>query len=96
MIKQKKIKEIVPEVKHDVIKDLVESMKFSGEGRDPARIKAFCAQLQAVWLAQPDTRFWQLLRNLSGRGFIYLSHSTIPGAEDTFYIEDEETFKMLK
>ncbi len=38
----------------------------------------------------PDQRFWQALKNWTGRGYVYLSEVPIddPLLKDTFYIQD--------
>lgn len=40
----------------------------------------------------PDERFWQAVRNFSGKGFVYVSDKLTddPEIEDTFYWEGEK------
>lgn len=51
--------------------------------RDPARIKIMLAKFETVWVVYPDTRFCQLVSNLT--------HDL----KDIFYLEDDEFEKRL-
>ena len=53
--------------------------------RDYARISRICEWLKACWMHYPDQRFFQLISN------IYHSDK-----EDSFFVEDDETEKMME
>ena len=58
--------------------------------RNRNRIKPFLIEVLKQWEKVPDMRFGQLMENLSS--FAKVKY----GAEDLFYIEDNELLNMLK
>ena len=58
--------------------------------RDRNRIKPFLIEFESQWQKVPFMRFGQLMENLSS--FAKVKY----GAEDLFYIEDNELLNMLK
>jgi len=57
--------------------------------RDPKRIKRILALIEGIWEQEPDTRFCQLIYNLT----YSLKNNYI--SEDIFYIEDKEFEKIM-
>ncbi|MBE6764119.1 MAG: hypothetical protein E7553_07230 [Ruminococcaceae bacterium] len=55
--------------------------------RDPARIKPFLEEFEALWAKNPDIRFGQLVVILQGQ---------LGGTLDPFYTEDDELLAVLR
>jgi len=63
------------------------------KNKNSALLKSFTAYCEQY----PEQRFWQALRNWSGRFFIYVKESPCYcGGIDTFYLEDIDVHRSNK
>jgi hypothetical protein len=70
---------------------------ISFKGKRKREIIMFLDGLEKIWMDNPEWRFWQLLRNISGWPFIHFSGTTPQRTElDTFFQDDAETYKVFK
>lgn len=59
--------------------------------RDPNRIPAVIAALQAAWYQNPDLRLCQLIVNAAS-----MAHPAGMPGNDPFYVEDDRMLRALK
>lgn len=71
--------------------------------RDPERIHRICSALEQRWLAEPDSRFFQLLTSVELLDFLNVSEGSITTAHDDnvqmldpYYTEDDTVEAKLK